>query len=133
MSNYYAKQEYAAFGKYADQDTFQPGSLLPLASQGCRDNIGGRQFTSYIPSCKLEAQYRTILAPKMGYPAQVTPAYGQTPDNQQYRLFLQRNGASLINLNRQVAVEQAKEHCQCENVADKLFLANEFPNFSGHF
>jgi len=133
MSQYFTKQDYAYFGKYADKDSFQPGSILPLASQGCKDSIGKRAFTSYIPSCKLEAQYRTVLAPAMGYPAQVTPAYGQTPDNQQYRLFLQRNGAALINLNRLTAVEQAKEHCQCENVADKLFNANEYPNFSGHF
>lgn len=133
--SYFDKREYNKYASLTSGASIQPGGLLPIASQGCKSTIGGRQFTSYIPNCKLNGVMRRYTFPQHGLQAQLPNPWGQTPTNRTYRLGLQRNALRLMNSERQAAVYQAKEHCRCDcpGMADKLFNRNQYPQFNPFF
>lgn len=132
MSN---KNDYSGYAYISNKNTIQPGGLLPIVSQGCKSSIGKRQFTSYIPNCKMNQIIRKKIAPEMGYQPMVPNAWGNTPRNREYRLFLQKNGLKIMTANSMAAALQATEYCHCPNkhLSDQLYQKNEYPNFNPYF
>lgn len=127
--SYMDKPEYNKYASLQSGNMIQPNGLFPVVSQGCKSTTSSRFATSYIPNCKMNNQYRTILAQKMGYNPQYPNDYGQTPSNRQYRQFLQDNGVAIMEMNRGAAEFQAGSHCPANPIADMLYTRNDYPNF----
>lgn len=60
--------------------------------------LDGREFTDYRPTCVVE----NVMKRNVG-----------AMSNYEYRMYLQRNGLSLIQAHRNAIAEKNKKHCNC--------------------